>query len=151
MENLPVEFVVGAYIIRDDQVLLVDHRKLGMWIGLGGHVDPGEDPVQALLREIREEAGLEVEIVGPVTQVAADPRHKPLAVPRFMDRHEIDGKHQHVCLYYVCRIVSGEVTLKADEHHAIKWFAVEDLADPRVSRAAQVYATIAIEEMKAHG
>ena len=41
-----------------DEVLLTHHRKLGIWIQLGGHLDGGEDVLDAALREAREESGI---------------------------------------------------------------------------------------------
>ena len=58
--------VIGTlgYVVRDDRVLLVhrqragdDHR--GKWNGLGGKLEPGEDAVTCLRRELREEAGID--------------------------------------------------------------------------------------------
>lgn len=55
-----------GYLVRDDQVLLVhriarpDDEQLGKWNGLGGKLEPLEDPVTGMIREIREEANVEV-------------------------------------------------------------------------------------------
>ena len=40
------------------EVLLTHHRKLGIWIQLGGHLDVGEDVLDAALREACEESGI---------------------------------------------------------------------------------------------
>ena len=48
-------FIVDAASRR---VLLHHHRRLGRWLQMGGHLDPGETPAQAALREGREESGL---------------------------------------------------------------------------------------------
>ncbi|MFI5083488.1 MAG: NUDIX domain-containing protein [Streptosporangiales bacterium] len=42
----------GIVLSHDEQVLLIKHRKLGMWLYPGGHIEPNEDPVQAVLREV---------------------------------------------------------------------------------------------------
>jgi 8-oxo-dGTP diphosphatase len=44
-------FTASGIVLADEQVLLVEHRKLGMWLYPGGHIEPDEDPVQAVLRE----------------------------------------------------------------------------------------------------
>jgi 8-oxo-dGTP pyrophosphatase MutT (NUDIX family) len=57
--------VATAYVVRGDKTLLLKHRKLGMWLPPGGHVEPGETPDEAVRREVREETGLEIDFVEP--------------------------------------------------------------------------------------
>ncbi len=69
---------IGAYgIVRDDQgrILLVRSSELsnnpGKWVLPGGGLDHGEDPNEGVVREFREETGLEVRPVG-LREVSAD-------------------------------------------------------------------------------
>ena len=52
--------VTGSAIVLDGagRTLLHRHKRLGRWLQPGGHVDPGESPDQAALREAREETGI---------------------------------------------------------------------------------------------
>src|SRR5689334_14488997 len=52
----------GALIIRDGKILLIHRKKKGdeYWVLVGGGVEIGETVEQALVREVREETGLEV-------------------------------------------------------------------------------------------
>jgi 8-oxo-dGTP diphosphatase len=69
---------------RDRSLFLVDHRLSGLCLPAGGHVEPGEDPVQTARREAREELGIEADfsLAGPrpvfltVTRTVA-PRSRP--------------------------------------------------------------------------
>ena len=56
-------FTVTGFVVQDGATLLHWHRKVGLWLPPGGHVEPNEDPVEAVLREIMEETGMTVEIV----------------------------------------------------------------------------------------
>ncbi len=60
-----IEVIVGPYIINDKhEVLLFQSPKWkGQWTICGGHVDPGETLENALKREVREEIGVEIEII----------------------------------------------------------------------------------------
>lgn len=57
---------VLAYIQKDDKILMLFRNKkendlnMGKWIGIGGHIEIGEDKEIALRREIKEETGLDV-------------------------------------------------------------------------------------------
>jgi 8-oxo-dGTP diphosphatase len=59
----------SAAIFRDDRVLLVQRGKgalIGLWSLPGGHIEPGETAKAAAIREVREEAGVEAEVLGLV-------------------------------------------------------------------------------------
>jgi 8-oxo-dGTP pyrophosphatase MutT (NUDIX family) len=53
----------GVVLSGDGHVLLVEHRKLGWWLYPGGHIEPNEDPAQAVVREVAEETGIRGQIV----------------------------------------------------------------------------------------
>ncbi|GAA3207368.1 hypothetical protein GCM10020256_02980 [Streptomyces thermocoprophilus] len=57
----PPMHLVSYFVVFDDRrgkLLLVDHRKAGLWLPPGGHVEPGEDPWSTVVRECREELGI---------------------------------------------------------------------------------------------
>ena len=53
------DFVATGFIADKGQVLLILHRKLGLWLPPGGHIEKDETPEEALHREVLEETGLE--------------------------------------------------------------------------------------------
>jgi len=63
---------VGVVCLKDDQVLLIRRGKaprIGEWSLPGGRIEPGERAVDAALRELREETGVEAEITGLIDVV----------------------------------------------------------------------------------
>lgn len=143
-----IDFTVVAYIVYQNKVLLVDHKKSKMWLPIGGHVELHEDPEEALFREIEEECGLEVEIIGE-RPAFRDPNVKPLLAPTFMDIHTITETHRHIGLMYFARAHSDRVTLAEKEHNGIRWFTREDLSDPTYNLKPQVrfYAEEALKRL----
>lgn len=135
--ELPKHFVVTGYVLDPlrTHVLLLLHRKLHRWLPPGGHIEAGEDPSRALLREVWEETGL---LVRPIQVSEADVADAaglvdtseegvmPLPRPYYLQVETIDGQHEHVDLVYVCEIVGGEVR-KNHESEEVRWFGVRDL------------------------
>lgn len=59
----PTHVTASAIVLgADGRVLLHRHKRLGIWLQPGGHLDPGESCEQAALREVAEETGLEVAV-----------------------------------------------------------------------------------------
>jgi 8-oxo-dGTP diphosphatase len=88
---------VGAVVRRREQVLLVrqsvGHPLEGQWTVPWGHVEPGESPAAAALRETREEGGIEADVEGLLgVQVLPHPWRGMLALV-YLCRHR-DGMPQ---------------------------------------------------------
>ncbi len=108
--------VVCALIVRDDRVLLA-RRPAGKHLALkwefpGGKVEPGEDAEAALVREIKEELGCEIEVL------------------RALPAHEHEYERGRIRLIpFLCRIAEGSAEPCAHEHDALAWARVEELMD----------------------
>ncbi len=120
-------FVATGYVVRDGKTLLLYHKKLKMWLPPGGHIDEGELPEEAALREIREETGLEAEILSPKrTPAAQEPGVWHLHIPNHIQLEDIPNHPQHIDLIYFCRAKNGTAALSC-EHEALRWYSAEDL------------------------
>ena len=127
MAELTRHFTATGFVIHDGRVLLHWHRKVGAWLPPGGHVEPNEDPVQAVLREISEETGVDAEVVGRSPNLPLDyPTHvEPPVAIMVEDIHDpVDGFHQHIDMIYFCRLVGPPRPLNS----GWAWFAREALA-----------------------
>lgn len=98
-----------------DQVLLIDHVKSGLVLFPGGHVEPGESLAEAAIREVREETGIDAEIIaGPVPSYPPVLNHPaPFAVIEARAADPVNGDHQHIDALYVCR-AAGDLTGQLD-------------------------------------
>jgi len=65
-ENPTTHFCVyfAAYDPENQQVFIGHHKKSGLWLFNGGHIDEGEMPIEALEREVREEWGENIQLKG---------------------------------------------------------------------------------------
>ena len=101
-------FTATGYVVHDGHVALHWHLKVQDWLPPGGHIEADEDPVQAVLREIQEECGLEADIVrtAPAFRLEYPPQVLPPVTIMVEDIHDpVDGYHQHIDMIYVCRPV----------------------------------------------
>ncbi len=144
-----IDFTVDIFIVYENKVLLLHHKKINAWLQVGGHIELDEDPEQALFREVKEECGLEIEIVGtkPNLKVAGT---KFLYAPVFLNIHDINENHKHVGLYYFAKAKSDKFILNQEEHKDIRWFTKEDLDNPEfnINEATKFYAKEALEKVK---
>jgi 8-oxo-dGTP diphosphatase len=105
-----------ALIDPDGRVLLAQRpagkNLAGLWEFPGGKMEPGERPEDTLIRELREELGIEVK--------------EPCLAPFTFASHSYVDFHLLMPLY-VCRRWGG--TPQPREHPAIKWVRPKDMAD----------------------
>jgi 8-oxo-dGTP pyrophosphatase MutT (NUDIX family) len=130
------DFTISAYIVYKSKVLLTNHPRYNKWIPMGGHVELNEDPDQTLVREIKEETGLDVEILNTKPEVD-DLKIKFLYTPSFIEVHEANPPHKHICLVYYARAKNDKHVL-SDEHTAIEWLGEDDLDNPKYNLSESV-------------
>ena len=59
-----IDFTADVFVVHKDKVLIRTHDKYDLWLAVGGHIELDEDPNQSAIREVKEEVGLDVELVG---------------------------------------------------------------------------------------
>jgi mutator protein MutT len=74
MKNNEFRIAVKAVIVKAGRILLIkrshhDTHKPGVWEFPGGRLEPGEDPLKGLIREVKEETGLIIEVLYPLKVV----------------------------------------------------------------------------------
>ena len=128
-ERLEGHFTASAWLVAADdrRVLLTHHRKLGLWLQLGGHADGDLDLARAALREAGEESGLPDLVVEPA--IFDLDRHR---IPAWRDVPE----HWHYDVRYVVRATGSEAFTVSDESHDLAWRDIRALADDATADAS---------------
>ncbi len=139
-----IDFTVSAYIVYEDKVLLVHHKKMGTWLQVGGHVELDEDTDEAILREIGEECGVEVEFLNDV-EVVPLKLTKHLRHPHFLNIHDINKTHRHLDLGYVCFAKTADCKLEEDAHHDIGWFSADQIRELDMLENVRYFVLKALE------
>jgi 8-oxo-dGTP pyrophosphatase MutT (NUDIX family) len=109
-----LEHVTGsAVVVGRRGTVLHRHKRLGRWLQPGGHLEPGEGPWDAALRESQEETGLSL--------------HHPLEGPRLLhlDVHEAAEGHIHLDFRYLLLAPDEEPTPPPGESPEARWYSWE--------------------------
>ena len=150
-----IDFTTDVFIVHKNRVLLRMHDKYKVWAGPGGHIELNEDPNQAIIREAKEEVGLDITLVdigGYVKDLIKFPmgafNHRELIPPAFLNRHQISDTHEHVDLVYLATANTDAIKPGSNEKEVqIKWFTKAELNDPRfgIRDHIRYYAQKALE------
>lgn len=111
----PVHVTASAIVAGARGVVLHLHKRLGLWLQPGGHIEAGETPAQGALREAQEETGLAV-------------RH-PAAGPRVVhvDVHPGPKGHTHLDVRFLLEADGDEAPAPAaDESPDVRWFSWDE-------------------------
>lgn len=119
------DFTVATFVIHGDKLLMLYHEKLRMWLPPGGHIEPNELPDEAAVREVREETGIDVELVGERALAIDYPRQ--LIIPRGVQVEHIAPGHEHIDFVYFARPVGAvHVTAGRGVRH-VSWYTKAEL------------------------
>ena len=124
---------VAAAVIRKGEMIFATQRGYGdfkdWWEFPGGKVEPGETPEEALLREIREELSVEIDI------------------DKYLKTVEWDYPAFHITLHcYLCSPATDELHL--NEHEAARWLDANSIHSVRWLPADEALLPLIVEELK---
>lgn len=110
----PTHVTASAIVVGPRGVVLHLHRRLGLWLQPGGHIERGETPAAAAHREAREETGLAVD----------HPRGGPRLV--HVDVHPGPRGHTHLDVRYLLMAGHADPAPARGESQQVRWFDWEE-------------------------
>ena len=121
--HTPGHLTASAWVVdpTGTEVVLTHHRKLDIWVQLGGHADGDPDLPAVARREVLEESGLEdvQEIADPWWIFDADVHPIPA--------YRQTPAHYHYDIRFAFRAIRREELVISDESHDVQWVALADL------------------------
>ncbi len=97
-------------------MLVIEHRRLATWLPIGGELEAGETPLEAAIRELREETGLTANF--PAVHGALD------GVPRGLigyEEHQAGSKGLHLNFVFVAEVAAEAEVVPNEEFGAFRW------------------------------
>lgn len=117
------------------KMLMVYHKKLGKWVAPGGHIEPDETPIETVIREVKEETGLDA-FVMDCSSINLCPKRGSeyqLETPyvvfcEYIPQHGTAEAHQHIDFVYLCE-ADENATIKQQEAEVkeVKWLTPEQV------------------------
>ena len=145
----PVHVTGSAIVVGPRGVVLHRHKRLGIWLQPGGHIESGEFAWDAALRETREETGLDV----------AHPQTGPELV--HVDVHPGPRGHTHLDLRYLLSSADVDPSPPPGESPDARWFSWDEaiaVADAgllgalrAVNAVRAIRATVGVQRAAASG
>lgn len=133
------------FVVHDARVLLHFHRKLGKWLPPGGHIEDDELPDDAALREVLEETGLHVRLVGGRGLPVDYPTQ--LVIPAGIQVEDIYAGHQHIDLVYFAVPAAGAaLDPELSARDQVGWYGAHELAALGANDEIQAWARRALAE-----
>ncbi len=122
-------FTSTTFVVHEGRTLLHWHAKVLQWMPPGGHLDPNEDPVAGALREVREETGLNVELLSNSASYAFDEPAQLLPPVTILVENVEDegGPHHHIDFIYFARPLEGEALRPIPETDSWTWVDADQI------------------------
>lgn len=118
-------WVATVFLVNDkNEVLLTWNNNLQNWIPVGGHIDEGETPEEAVIREVSEETGFVFDFVSPHGE--SDGRVRPMK-NQLVQIEEVPHHNHHMNFIFYGKCTKYHEKETTDEEEKLRWFSKEEL------------------------
>lgn len=142
------QFVATAFVCWRGQLLLHRHTKLSMWLPCGGHLEAGELPEEAAVREVLEESGVAVELVGERAIEVDEPLQ--LIRPRGVQLERIAPGHEHVDFIYFARPHEPYQGALEGTEPGLGWYSATAIEELPLTDEMRAWTELALRELSPH-
>jgi len=152
---MKAEIVTAGFVLDGNKNILMLKRDKPPWVGYwmvpGGHVEDSEAPHEALIREIKEEAGIDVSIVDfhdEDMKKLKKIEHGIKRLPQpFLVQEEISGHkdHKHINLVYICKYSRN--SFKSPESMKLKWMPLDEIKKTKTPYNVKLWSKKILERM----
>ena len=139
------DFAATVFVAWRGSLLLHRHRKLGMWLPCGGHVEPHELPDDAAVREVLEESGVVIELVGERALELVAPQQ--LVRPRGVQVESIRPDHEHIDLIYFGRPLEPYDGRLGSDEEGLGWYSPDALERLDLTDEVRAWTRLALAEL----
>jgi len=118
-------FCASAFVINpaDKKILLVKHHLWDKWVQPGGHIEDDETPEEAAVREVYEETGIKITLLGE-----RFPREDDMIRPLGIQRNRKDNGDRHFDIIYAATPNNPDAEpVISNESYDIGWFSRKEL------------------------
>lgn len=140
-----IDFTASVFIVHEGKVLLHLHKKLGKWLQPGGHIELDEGPLEAARREVKEETGLDIELIGGTQIPELEGNEDDILPPKFLNRHHFNDTHEHIDFTYFGKVIGGE--LRPEDGVEMKWLSADELRVADILLTTRAYSLAALREL----
>jgi 8-oxo-dGTP pyrophosphatase MutT (NUDIX family) len=142
-------WVSTIFLVRpDNKVLLTWNKNLNTWIPVGGHIDAGETPDEAIVREVKEEIGFQFEFFPDCEYT--DNGDVRIIKPYRVQIEKVPHHNQHINVVFFGRCTKWFNKKSTDEDERLRWFSNEELIKEKDTFLDNIWilAVAALKECK---
>ncbi|MEG1048647.1 MAG: NUDIX hydrolase [Bacilli bacterium] len=117
-------FCASAFVIDPDskKILLVKHKKFNRYVQPGGHIEDNETPEETALREVYEETGVKIKLIGE-----RFPREDDFIKPLGIQKNRNKLGDLHIDIIYVAEPINDIDLHEENESKEVYWFSRKEL------------------------
>lgn len=140
-------WVTTIFLVKDDgKVLLTWNGRLDTWIPVGGHIEPGDNPDDAIIREVKEEIpGFEFEFI-PSPHYEGNNAVKVIK-PYRVQIERVPHHNSHINIVFFGKCTKWVNLEENDEGDKLRWFSEEELEKEEMLESVKKLALIAIDSV----